>query len=116
MTRPGATPPSDPYVRAARFVGEQPAGRAYRALEQAVYTAEPNDLSVYRFQLDGVYHVAVMGVRPPPALEERLTALLSTGTPTELPAAVQQTLLARRAQVTPHGPWWEAHYRPGRRL
>ena len=116
MTRPEATPPSDPYLRAARFVGEQAAGRAYRALEQTIYTAEPNDLSVYRLKLAGVYHVAVVGMRPPPALEERLTALLRTGTPTELPAAVQQALLARRAQVTPHGEWWEGHYRPGRRL
>ena len=114
--RPGPTPPGDPYLRAARFTAEQPAGRTYRALEQAVFTAAPNDLSVYRFQLAGVYHVAVVGVRPPPALEERLTALLSAGTPTELPATVQQALLARRAQVTPYGPWWEAHYRPGRPL
>ena len=116
MSHPGAKPASDPYLRAARFTGEQPAGRAYRALEQTVFTAEPNDLSVYRFRLDGVYHVAVVGMRPPPALEERLTALLRTGTPTELPATVQQALLTRRAQVTPHGPWWEAHYRPGRQL
>ena len=112
MSRPGVTPPSDPYIRAARFPGEQPAGRAYRALEQTVFTAAPNDLSVYRFQLDGVYHVAVVGIRPPPALEERLTALLRTGTPAELPAAVQQALLARRAQVAPYGPWWEGHVRP----
>ena len=116
MSRPGTTPPADPYLRAARFVGEQPAGRAYRALEHAVFTALPNDVPVYRFRLNGVYHVAIVGVRPPPALEERLTALLSAGTPTELPATVQQALLARRAQVTPYGPWWEGHYRPGRRL
>ena len=116
MTRPGPNPSSDPYVRAARFAGEQPAGQAYFALQQAIFTAAPNDLSAYRVQLDGVYHVAVVGVRPAPALEERLAALLATGEPTELPATVQQALLARRAQVTPHQRWWEGHYRPGRRL
>ena len=116
MTRPGPSTSGEPYIRAARFTGEQPAGHAYVALQQAIFTAAPNDLSAYRFQLDGVYHVAVVGVRPPPALEERLMAILAAGVPTELPASVQQTLLARRAQVTPHGPWWEGHYRPGRRL
>ena len=115
MTRPGPST-SEPYIRAARFASEPPAGQAYVALQQAIFTAAPNDLSAYRFQLDGVYHVAVVGVRPPPALEERLTAILAAGEPTELPPAVQQALLARRAQVTPHGPWWEGHYRPGRRL
>ena len=116
MTRPGPSTSGDPYVRAARFTGEQPAGQAYVALQQAIFTATPNDLSAYRVQLDGVYHVVVVGVRPPPALEQRLTAILAAGTPTALPATVQQTLLARRAQVTPHQSWWEAHYRPGRRL
>ena len=116
MTRPGPSTSNDPYVRAARFAGERPAGRAYAALQQAIFTAAPNDLSAYRFQLDGVYHVAVVGVRPPPPLEERLTAILAAGEPAELPAMVQQTLLARRAQVAPHQTWWEGHYRPGRRL
>ena len=116
MTRPGPSTSSDPYVRAVRFTSEQPAGRAYRALQQAIFTAAPNDLSVYRVQLDGVYHVVVVGVRPAPALEQRLTAILAAGEPTELPATVQQTLLARRAEVAPHQTWWEGHYRPGRRL
>ena len=116
MTRPGPRPTGDPYVRAARFTGEQPAGWTYRALQRVIFTAVPNDLSAYRLQLDGVYHVVVVGVRPPPALEQRLTAILATGEPVELPADVQQALLARRAQVTPHHAWWEGHYRPGRRL
>ena len=116
MTRPGPSTSGDPYVRAARFAGEQPAGQAYFALQQAIFTAAPNDLSVYRILLDGVSHVVVVGVRPPPTLEERLRAILAAGTPTELPAMVRQALLARRAQVTPHQRWWEAHYRPGRRL
>ena len=116
MTRPGPRTSSDPYVRAARFAGEQPAGRAYAALQQAIFTAAPNDLSAYRIQVDGVYHVVVVGVHPPPALEQRLTAILAAGEPTELPAAVQQALLARRTQVAPHQTWWEGHYRPGRRL
>ena len=116
MTRPGPSTSGDPYIRAARFAGEPPAGQAYVALQQAIFTAAPNDLSAYRFQLDGVYHVAVVGIRPPPTLEERLTAILAAGEPAALPATVQQALLARRAQVTPHQTWWEGHYRPGRRL
>ena len=116
MTHPGPSTSGDPFVRAARFASEQPAGRAYAALQQAIFTAAPNDLSAYRFQLDGVYHVAVLGVRPPAMLEERLTAILAAGEPAELPPAVQQTLLARCAQVTPRQSWWEGHYRPGRRL
>ena len=112
MTRPGPRTPGDPYVRAARFASEQSAGRAYAALQRAIFTAAPNDLSVCRVQLDGVYHVVVVGVPPAPALEQRLTAILAAGTLTELPAAVQQALLARRAQVTPHSRWWEAHVRP----
>ena len=116
MTRPRPRTSGDPYIRAARFTGEQPAGQAYHALQQTIFTAAPNDLSVYRVQLDGVYHVVVVGIRPAPRLEERLLAILAAGEPTELPAAVQQALLARRAQVTPHSKWWEAHYRPGRRL
>ena len=116
MTRPGPSTHGDPYVQAARFSGEPLAGRAYRALQQAIFTAVPNDLSAYRVQLDSVYHVVVVGIRPPPELAERLTAILATGEPTELPVAVQHALLARRAQVTPHQQWWEAHYRPGRRL
>ena len=116
MMRPGPRTPGDPYIRAARFVGEQPAGRAYRALQQAIFTAAPNDLSVYRVQLDGVFHVVVVGVHPAPALEQRLTAILAAGEATALPATVQHALLARRAQVALHHEWWEGHYRPGRRL
>jgi len=116
MMRPGPSTPGDPYVQATRFAGEQPAGRAYRALQRVIFTTVPNDLSAYRLQLGGVYHVVVVGVRPPPALEQRLTAILAAGEPVTLPADVQHALLARRAQVTPHHAWWEGHYRPGRRL
>ena len=116
MTRPGPSTSGDPYIRAARFTGEQPAGQAYVALQRAIFTAAPNDLSAYRFQLDGVYHVAVVGIRPPPTLEERLTAILAAGEPAVLPATVQQALLARRAQGTPYAPWWGGQYRPARRL
>ena len=116
MTVPEPSARRDPYVRAARFAGERPAGQAYFALQQGIFTAALNDLSAYRFQLDGLYHVAVVRVRPAPVLEERLTAIIMAGELTELPAAVQQALFARRAQVAPHQTWWEGHYRPGRRL
>ena len=115
-TRTGRNRRETPYVRVARFADEPHAGRVYFQLQQAILTAEPNDLSVFRVQLNGVYHVVVLGVPPPPALDQQLAAILAAGAPAELPASVLRTLQERRAQVTKRGTWWEAHYRPGRRL
>ena len=105
MSRPGATPPPDPYVRAVRFAGEAPAGQAYFAVQDAIFTGPPNDLSAYRFhQRGGVWYVAVVGNPPPPELDERITALLAAGDPVTLPASVVETLTARRAEARKLGP------------
>src|SRR5690242_15677519 len=74
-----------PYLRAARFAGEQPAREAYVQARAAIFTGPPNDLSAYRLQLDRVFHVAVVGSRPPAELDERILAILRAGEPTTLP-------------------------------
>jgi hypothetical protein len=94
--RPAESDPA-PYLRVAAF-------------------ATPCDLSAYRFLLDQVPHVAVLGAPPPPDLDDALAQLLATGAPATLPSAVHQALTARRQQLGRHGPWTEGHYRPGRRL
>ncbi len=113
--RPEAEPV--PYHRTARFADEQTAGTAYGAAERALFAGPPNDLSAYRFQLNRIYHVTVLGQVPPAELNEQLTTILASGEPAELPAEVLTALSERRRQATKRGPWWsEGHYRPGRPL
>src|SRR6266508_4225614 len=92
-----------PYHRVARFAGERPAGDAYFAAQDALFAAPDVDLSVYRFQLDRRYHVAVLGDPPPADLDQTLTDILAVGEPADLPAAVLQQLAARRAQAIRQG-------------
>ena len=105
-----------PYHRVSHFAGEQPAGHAYFAAQRAIFEGPPNDLSTYRFQLDRVYHVAVLGQPPPPELDATLAAILAAGEPATLPTPVLRQLAERRAEATKHGPWVQRHYRPGQRL
>jgi hypothetical protein len=105
------------YHQAARFPGEEPAGAAYFAAQEAVAAhAGDVDLSAYRFQLDRVYHVVVLGDPPPAELHDELRAILAAGDPAQLPEDVLKLLNARRAEATRAAPWVEGHYRPGRRL
>ncbi len=105
------------YHLAARFASEGPAGAAYFAAQEAIYDhAGDVDLSAYRFQLNRVYHVAVLGDPPPTALHDALRAILWTGEPATVPEDVLKLLNARRAEATGAGPWVEGHYRPGKRL
>ncbi len=125
--RPGGPPPPEGgpspesglprYHQAARFSDEEPAGVAYFAAQETVF-AHAGDvaLSAYRFQLNAVYHVAVLGDPPPTALHDELRAILSAGEPAQLPEDVLKLLNARRARATRVGPWVEGHYRPGKRL
>ena len=105
-----------PYHRTARFAGERPAGTTYAAAQQAIFDGPPNDLSAYRFQLNQVYHVAVLGEPPPAELDEQLTRILAAGEPAELPAEVLSALSERRRQMAERTPWSEGHYRPGKPL
>ena len=100
-----------PYVRAARFSGEQPAGEVYQALQQTIFVNQC-DLSVYRLnQLDHVWFVAIVGQPPVPELDGALREILATGEAASLPSNVIDTLLARRVEATHRGPWVERHYR-----
>ena len=106
-----------PYLRAVRFAGEAPAGQVYFAVQDAIFTGPPNDVSAYRFhQRRGSWYVAVLGNPPPPELDERITALLAAGEPVTLPADVVETLAARQAQARKLGQWVEGHHRPGQAL
>ena len=105
-----------PYHRTARFADEPSAGAAYGAAQHALFEGPPNDLSAYRFQLNRIYHVAVLGQVPPAELDEQLTAILASGEPAALPTEVLRALSERRRQMSGRGVWTEGHYRPGRRL
>jgi hypothetical protein len=101
-----------PYYKAARFSGERPAGQVYDQLQETIYTAPQCDLSVYRLQLDRIYHVAILGETPAEDLDRRITRLLARGESTTLPSEVLTALAARRRQATRLAPWVERHTRP----
>ena len=105
-----------PYHRTARFADEPSACLAYGAAQDAIFEGPPNDLSAYRFQLNTVYHVTVLGAPPPVDLDQQLAEILSTGEPATLPLEVLAALAERRRQMRRRGGWTEGHYRPGRRL
>lgn len=102
-----------PYYRAARFPGERPAGAAYFAVQRVIYEAPPpTDLSVFRLQLNRLWHVAALGILPPAPVLQAIENILAAGEPADLPAEVWQALEQRRAQATQHSEWVERHYRP----
>ena len=108
-------PRPEPYQLASHFPNEQSAGRAYFAAQEAIFEVEC-DLSTFRFQLNRVYHVAVVGEPPPEALERSLRRILAAGEPTSLPTEVFALLQERRARAIRQGPWIERHHRPGQPL
>lgn len=118
--RPGGTHRKEheplPYYQAARFAGEQPAGQAYFAAQEALYDEPDCDLSVYRLQIDRISHVVVLGDPPPQELEQELQTILSTGEPASLSPEVLRILRERRARAIKRGLWVERHYRPGKQL
>lgn len=91
--------------------GEEPAGHAYEAAQEALYSGPPNDLSAYRLIVNTLWHVALVGFLPPPALHNTLAAILAQGEPAELPNEVWRALNERRRQAIRHAPWTERHYR-----
>ncbi len=105
------------YYKASRFPGEEPAGRAYFKTQDTIFEArEKADLSCYRFQLDTVYHVAVLGERPHAKLERKLERILASGEAVELPEDILDVLWRRRELARQINPWVEGHYRPGKRI
>jgi hypothetical protein len=108
---PHETPPV-PYHKTARFAGERPAGRVYDRLQTMIYTTPSCDLSVYRLQLNRIFHVTVLGEPPPVELDGRISRLLARGEPATLPDEVLAALAERRQQATRIAPWVERHERP----
>ncbi len=105
------------YQRAARFAGERSAGESYYAIQRVIYEAAPPvDISVYRLQLDALWHVAALGLVPPAPVLQAIEEVLAPGEPADFPVEVWQALADRRAQQIRKGPWTERHFRPGRRL
>jgi hypothetical protein len=105
------------YHQAARFPTEELAGSAYFAAQDVVFEhAGDVDLSAYRFQLNRVDHVVVLGAPPPTDLHDALRSILERGEPAVVPEEILRLLNARRTEATKAGPWVEGHYRPGKRI
>ncbi len=105
-----------PYALVARFQDEQPAMQTYAQAQELIFGDERADLSVYRFLLDQVSHVAAVGEPPPEEIDQELQEIFSLGEPTALPEEVLKALQQRRNQMKQHGSWVEGHYRPGWKL
>ena len=103
------------YAQAARYADEQEAGEAYDHAQEAIYGTH-HELSAYRLQLEQIWHVAVVGDRPPEDFDQLIQAILSTGEPTTLPPDILAFLHQRRLKARKLGLWIEGHYRPGRRF
>jgi hypothetical protein len=101
-----------PYLRAARFADEPRSRRAYDHAQQALYATPQSDVSVYRLQLNRVWHLAALGELPPAELANQLAAILAAGEPATLPPNAITFLMQRRAQATRLGRWVERHQRP----
>ena len=104
-----------PYCLAAKFPNERAAGRVYFQIQKLIDNPDA-DLSAYRLQLQGIWHVAVVGDAPDKGLAEQLEKVMAAGEPVELPRETLDFLRQRRAEQIQHGPWVERHYRPGRRF
>src|SRR3712207_2015262 len=92
------------YHQVARFAGDEPAGMAYAAAQEAIFAhAGGVDLSAYRFLLDRVAHVLVLGDPPPTELHDGLRAILSAGEPAQLPEDLLKLFNARRQEATKAG-------------
>lgn len=106
--------PNDSYCQVARFTDEQIGLAAYWAVQEALLADVTCDLSSYRFFLNALSHVAVIGTQPSNELDQQLARLLAAGEPTTLPSAVLTLLRERRALAGKRGTWVEGHYRPGK--
>ncbi len=108
--RHGEEQEKHPYYHAVRFQKEGPARRAYFAAQDTIHEAECN-LSAYRFLLNGIWHVAVVGEPPPSEIEEQLARTLRAGDPVKLPDDVLKPLAQRGENERSQRLWTERHYR-----
>jgi len=103
------------YCRAVRYGEEPPSAQAYTQAQNLIFNVT-HELSSYRFQLDQVWHVAVLGDRPPQEFDQQIQSILADGEPTTLPPDILIMLNQRRLQAAAIAPWVEGHYRPGKRV
>src|SRR2546430_165662 len=104
--RPGGPQPTNqqpvPYFQVARFQSERTALSTYNQLQDVLLHNEC-DLSTYRFLLQQISHVVVLGSRPAETLVETVEQLLARGKVTTVPPEVRTALEQRRAQATKIG-------------
>ena len=104
-----------PYYLASRFPTKQAAEQPYVSVEQTIYELDC-DLSAYRFMRqweepnEKPWYVLVLGEKPEPAVEERLTTALSQGELATVPQEALDRLMDRRREQQQYGSWVEAHY------
>ena len=104
-----------PYYLASRFKTKQAAEQPYVSVQQTIYEADC-DLSAYRFQRqwdepnEKPWYVLVLGEKPQPAVEERLTTALSQGELATVPKEALAGLMDRRREQQQFGSWVEGHY------
>jgi len=96
-----------PYYLAAWFYAEPSAEQTYFHVRQLLSGDERADLSVYRFLLNEISHLVVIGAQPPEDLDGQLRSAMSTGEPILLPSTVVKAL-----HQIQYGFWIEGHYRP----
>ncbi len=100
-----------PYYQAARFPSKEKAGETYFPIQQILFEAQDEcDLSCYRLRIEGVWHVVVLGEKPPDELHVRIEAELTNGVLVTIREDALSYLQDRRAQATLLGPWIEVHY------
>src|SRR5690606_27416441 len=98
--------PYPAYSKASRFEDEATSRAAYIQLQEMLLQSN-FDLSVYRMQLDRLWHVAVLGDTPPVEFDQTVQAVLSTGQAAELPTEIILFLNQRRLQARSQGSWVE---------
>jgi hypothetical protein len=107
--------PYPEYYQAASYVEEEGAGEAYFQAQEALFATSFN-LSAFRFRLEQVSYVAVLGDTPSAEFDHTLQAILASGKPTKLPNDILKVLNQRRIQARGLGSWVEGHYHPGKRI
>ena len=104
-----------PYYLASRFKTKQDAELPYFAVQETIHTVDC-DLSAYRFQRqweepnEKPWYVLIIGEKPHPAIEERLTTALSHGELASVPQEALARLMDGRREQQQYGSWVEGHY------
>src|SRR5438876_3670291 len=99
--------PNRPYYFAATFPNESLSKQAGDAIKEIIKHAE--QLSYYRFLLEKVWHVVVIGDWPTQDAHQQIVTWLNTGTMTYIPFELLMGLFNRRLEEIQKGDWREHH-------